>query len=82
MIDLIIGILGFSISAAVIIIILFGLLKLEIWVYNDANRRRMRGGIWAFLVLITLVIPGLLVYLLIRKPAGNFKYHHFKKNRF
>ncbi|MEG0267810.1 MAG: hypothetical protein RR439_07385 [Carnobacterium sp.] len=80
--DLVIGILGIGISAVVIIAILFGLVKLEIWVYDDANRRRMHGGIWAFFVLMTTFIPGLLIYLLVRKSTNKVNYHHPKKNRF
>ncbi len=80
--DLVIGILGISISALIIMGILFGLVKLEIWVYNDANRRGMHAGVWVLFVLITAFIPGLFVYLLVRKSASHTNYYHSKKNYF
>ena len=80
--DLVIGILGIGLSALIIMGILFGLVKLEFWVYNDANRRGMHAGIWAFFVLITAFIPGLFVYLLVRKSASYTNYQHSKKKYF
>ncbi|MGB3159984.1 MAG: hypothetical protein WBA84_01930 [Carnobacterium sp.] len=80
--DFIIGIIGISIISIIVITILFGLVKLELWVYNDANRRNMKGSFWIFFVFITLFVPGILVYLAIRKSASRFKYNRFKKNSF
>lgn len=79
--DLIIGILGISITAAVIIIFLIALVKFLVWLYYDAEARRMRGWLWVLIALVTFLIPGLIIYLILRKPASNFSYRNSKKSQ-
>ena len=41
-----------------------------VWVYRDAERRRMNGVLWALLVFIGNII-GLLIYLIVRSDAAH-----------
>lgn len=54
-----ISIVGFLIFWFVIGILLC------VWVYNDAESRRMNGGLWLIIVLISGPV-GLIVYLIVR----------------
>ena len=40
-----------------------------VWVYRDAEKRRMNGLLWALLVLIGNLI-GVIIYLLVRNGTG------------
>jgi len=51
-------------SLALLIIWIFVI----VWVYRDAERRRMNGLLWALLVLIGNII-GLLIYLIVRSDS-------------
>lgn len=79
--DLIIGILGISVMAIVIILFIIGVVKLARWMYYDAEARRMRGWLWVLIMIVTLLVPGLLIYLIFRKPASNFSYRNSKKSQ-
>lgn len=44
-----------------------------VWVYRDADRRGINGGIWVAIVLF-LNIPGLLLYLALRDYLSRPRY--------
>ena len=58
----------FIITMIIVGVILFVLyIKLLIWVYRDAKKRKMDEVIWLLIVFFTFII-GLIIYIVVRDP--------------
>ena len=65
----------FAVVAALALAALAILVLVALWVYRDAERRRMNGALWVIILLVGGVI-GLIVYLIVREshPIGGYPY--------
>ncbi|TFI70779.1 hypothetical protein [Carnobacterium divergens] len=79
--DLLIGIVGLTVFFGIFIIGVVAYVKLLMWVYYDANARNMNGTLIVILVMLFQLIPGLLVYLVLRKPIRNFGYQNSRNSQ-
>lgn len=79
--DLITGIVGIGLVFGIFIIGIIAYIKLLMWVYYDANARNMNGTLIAVLVVLFQLIPGLIVYLILRKPVRDFGYQNSRNSQ-
>ena len=68
-----------AITIAIVVFAILATVFAAMWVYKDAKARGLPAGLWAFLVVISSIFLGLILYILIARKQENVVCEHCKR---